>query len=110
MDQATWEWSDGEGRRDVRVHGDFDVRGAEPWVEWMDEVLRTSPHPVVVDLSGVTFMDSTGVRSLLRLRQQHAEGWTIGPISEPVRYLFDVAGVADVLASSDTPTDGPEPS
>ena len=56
---------------------------------------------VVVDLSGVTFMDSTGLATLMNLKRDlDARGGrlVIACPEGPARLLFDVAGVADQLA------------
>ncbi|MCB0883021.1 MAG: STAS domain-containing protein [Thermoleophilia bacterium] len=56
--------------------------------------------PVVVDLSGVTFMDSRGLGGLLAANERSREG--AAPLriyrpSDPVRRLIDVSGVGEVL-------------
>ncbi len=56
--------------------------------------------PVVIDLSGVTFMDSRGLGALLAANERTREGaaplWIHRP-SDPVRRLLDVSGVGQVL-------------
>ena len=55
---------------------------------------------VIVDLSGVTFMDSRGLGALLAANERTSEG--AAPIavhnpSEPVRRLLEVSGVRRIL-------------
>jgi anti-anti-sigma factor len=48
---------------------------------------------VVLDLGGVTFLDSSGVRALIRLRQRHGERLRLGELSAPVRRVLEIAGL-----------------
>jgi anti-sigma B factor antagonist len=93
------ELRDDDGRLRLRLEGELDM-STEP-------LLRTALHkaaeggePVVVDLSGVEFMDSSGLRVLIQAHQ-HAQrdGWSLALTapSPPVRSLFEVAGVVEVL-------------
>ena len=57
----------GTGRLRLFVHGDLDAVSARRLQQSLIDVLRrTSPGDLVVDLSGVTFLDSAGVEALLR--------------------------------------------
>lgn len=83
----------------VRVRGELDVATAAS----LEKLLLRSREPgetVCLDLSGLGFMDSTGLRVLLRA-QQAAErgGWTVEMtgITKPIRRLFDLSGVNDAL-------------
>ncbi|MGI9538769.1 MAG: STAS domain-containing protein [Miltoncostaeaceae bacterium] len=63
-----------------------------------------SSDPVYVDLSGVTFMDSRGLGSLLAARERSRDG--AAPVyihrpSEAVRRILDVSGVRSVLDEVD---------
>jgi anti-anti-sigma factor len=57
----------------VRVHGDVDVSCASSLAACLDDVLATSDR-VVIDLGGVSFMDSMGLNTLVRARQR-ADGY-----------------------------------
>lgn len=55
---------------------------------------------VRLDLSSVEFVDSSGLRVLIDSRQRLAEAGgslTLTALSEPVRRLLDISGVADYL-------------
>lgn len=54
-------------------------------------------HAVDLDLGAVTFMDSAGLRSLMRLHLDHGGAMRIGRVSDTVARLFDVAGVSALL-------------
>ena len=61
--------------------------------------------PVVLDLSGLSFMDSSGVRLIdTLLREVDAEGWTLtfgSGLQRAVRRVLDTTGMLAVL-----PVDG----
>jgi len=55
---------------------------------------------VTVDLSGVTYMDSSGLRALLEARD-HLDGQArrliVDACSRPVQRLFEITGVCETL-------------
>jgi len=78
------------------VEGEFDVNLSSPLAESVGD----GSVDVEIDLSGVTFMDSTGIRLLLLTRSEvHGAGrsWCITAAS-PVAYdLLSVAGLVQRL-------------
>ena len=90
---------DGGGERVVRLRGELDIESA-PDLERV--LLRSRPagQRVVVDLAELKFMDSTGLRVLLRARAAADEGrWEINLRNVPptIRRLFDMTGVHAAL-------------
>lgn len=62
--------------------------------------LRHHQHPVVVDLAEVTFMDSTGLTTLMDAHlQAQRDGWsfTVHRPSPAVTRVFELAGVGSLL-------------
>ena len=53
-----------EGNAHVRVSGELDLRTAPQLVSAVESLAGTEVHRVVVDLSRVTFIDSSGVSAL----------------------------------------------
>jgi anti-sigma B factor antagonist len=53
------------------------------------------PSTIVVNMAGVTFMDSMGVRALLKAARNG--GLRVEEPSEQLRQLFSLAGVAEAL-------------
>ncbi|WAX77465.1 STAS domain-containing protein [Streptomyces sp. KMM 9044] len=80
----------------VTLHGeiDHDVEGI-----FRDALLGTAeaaPARIVADLSGVSFMDSTGINILIatHLRTTQAQGWVrIAGAQQPIQRLLQVTGV-----------------
>lgn len=83
----------------VRVRGELDVATA-PSLEKLLLRPREAGEVVHLDLSDLGFMDSTGLRVLLRA-QQAAErgGWEVllVAVSPPVQRLFELSGVGPAL-------------
>jgi len=83
----------------VRLRGELDIESAPD----LERVLLRSRPPgqrVVLDLGGLEFMDSTGLRVLLRARSAADEGrWQVFVRDVPptIRRLFDMTGVHDAL-------------
>jgi anti-sigma B factor antagonist len=93
---------DGDGARHVvRLRGSIDIAAEKPLLDDMDSLFASDDLPVEFDLSGVDFMDSTGVRTLLVLRNRYHGRVLLGDLSPPVQRLFEIAGVLGVLRPSD---------
>ena len=66
----------GNGRLDASLSGELDLSTVAELESRLEEALRADPALLVVDLRDVTFLDSSGLRLLLRLdeRQREREG------------------------------------
>jgi anti-anti-sigma factor len=80
--------------RAYRVSGSFGVPSAGSLPELLDELCRT-PGDITLDLSGVTFMDSSGVRALIQACMGLARTGRVRVVrpSEQVRRLLELSGV-----------------
>jgi len=93
---ATWSIERGlEGAADrMVIHGDLDIAEEERLVRDIDEHFeRPAARDLVVDLGAVDFVDSSAVRAIIRVRRSHGTRVVIGALSDPVRRVFDIAGV-----------------
>jgi stage II sporulation protein AA (anti-sigma F factor antagonist) len=82
------------GPRSFRVTGSLDVPTAGSLHEVLD-LLAREPGDITLDLAGVTFMDSGGLRAVLQACSDLGDRGTVrlvGP-SEQVRRLLDITGV-----------------
>ena len=95
--QATVEGSfDGAGVALVSVRGDLDL-ATVPGVEAELEVfVQAATDRLVLDMSGVTFMDSSGVAMLLRAAGRVAYIEVREP-SPPVLLVLRATGLSEVL-------------
>jgi len=81
------------------LHGELDIATAPELVEMLER-LRRQGHAVVLDLAEVTFMDSTGLTTLMDAHvQAERDGWSfsVKRPSSAVKRVFDLAGVDRLL-------------
>jgi anti-anti-sigma factor len=95
------EEAGGGGECVIRLRGELDIDSAP---DLQRALLRSRPaqQRVVLDLSELKFMDSTGLRVLLRARAAAEEGrWEIFLRNVPsnIQRLFDMTGVHEALPS-----------
>jgi anti-sigma B factor antagonist len=86
----------------VAVHGEIDLSTAEQLEQEMENQAAGEVRATVVDLSGVTFIDSAGINALLKGRRAADEKGRAFRVTGPqglVRELLDMTGVWDHLSS-----------
>ena len=83
------------------VRGDLDIADEERLVREIDDQFERhgSEAVVVVDLGEVDFVDSSAVRAFVRARRTHGPRLMIGVLSDPVRRVFDIAGVTTLFTA-----------
>jgi anti-sigma B factor antagonist len=88
-----------DGARVLRISGDLDIAVEDDVVGAVADALATEPPPayLVLDLSGVEFMDSSGLRALLRVHNRHGDQVRLGPVSAVVERLLELTGTADLF-------------
>ncbi len=82
----------------LAVVGDLDLDGAQVLSQAVEQL--DGPAPVELDLSGVEFLDSSGLRSLLIHRDDH--GATIVHPSQAVIRTCELASVTFLLDDAGT--------
>jgi anti-sigma B factor antagonist len=91
----------------VRIIGELDLHAVSPLRQSLDEVVSAavgSPK-VVVDLTGLTFMDSTGLGALVMTQKKVGVldgSFGVVCAGGPVSRLLEITGLTDVLRVSDT--------
>ena len=95
-----------DGHSDVRVTGDVDLATAPELGQRLNLVIAAGNGDVDVDLSNVTFLDSSGLAVLLAARQglhdQHHR-LTVRNPSTPVLRILELSGVLDVMMNGQHP-------
>lgn len=89
----------------VGVSGELDVYTAPALEEVLGELIDARRISIVVDLSAVTFMDSTGLGLLikaLKWTREHDGALRIVADSEKILKVFRVTGLDTVLSIHDT--------
>jgi anti-sigma B factor antagonist len=88
------------GAPGVAIRGEIDIAAVPELEHALDVAILESTGAFVLDLSGVEFLDSTGLRLVLRWRAllaREERALAIVCPAGPVRKLFEVAGIADLL-------------
>ena len=90
-----------DGAVTIALSGEIDHHGARAMMLQLDEAIASRlPMRLTLDLSGVTFMDSSGIAVLLRaLRQIDQLGGSLRVTAIPVqaRRVLDAAGVGRLI-------------
>ncbi len=85
----------------IRAVGELDIAAAGVLTQALARADRSDALVVILDLAGVTFIDSAGVRCVLQAVASSRAGADKLRIrreySEPVRRLFDMVGASDRL-------------
>jgi anti-sigma B factor antagonist len=88
----------------LELAGELDLATVARVEQEVDKLLAGEPAELVVDLAGLTFVDSSGLRTLIALNQRSArEGWSLrlGRPSEQVFQVFHIGGADVNLPFSD---------
>jgi anti-anti-sigma factor len=83
----------------INLTGEFDI-GAT--IELRDEILtqHLGQSHVIVDLTDVTFMDSSGLRALLEVREALAENGAVVSLANPapnIVRLLSITGTSELF-------------
>jgi anti-anti-sigma factor len=84
----------------VALAGELDLATVAEAEEAIARARRDTPGPLRLDLSEVTFLDSSGLRMVMELDAAcRADGcrFSIAPGPRSVQRVFEVAGVLDIL-------------
>ena len=89
-----------DGQYRLRLRGELDLSTA-PWLrDHLSEISADGGQRVIVDLSGLSFIDSTGLSVLVggwkRLRETGGDLVLASP-SPPVAKVLDIAGLTEVF-------------
>ena len=78
------------------AHGEIDLATADPFEEQASTAVMGAAGPsVLIDLSGVTFMDSTGMRALVRVLALRIEKPFIVLPSRQIFMLLQLVALTD---------------
>lgn len=88
----------------VVVSGDVDLNSSRSLQTELREVIGAGPRRVVVDLSGVPYMDSSGVATLVEAMQLSRKKGTklvLCAMSDKVQSIFEIARLDRVFTIVD---------
>jgi anti-anti-sigma factor len=83
----------------LRIAGEIDVTNADELDGYFDAARATAPSEIILDLSALTFISSSGLSALVRNRQRVDPSINIaivGP-SDHTRRLLQIAAIDDLF-------------
>jgi anti-sigma B factor antagonist len=89
-----------DGYELLAVEGELDIATAPRMIAALNEAFADLELPLVVDLSSVDFMDSTGLALLMnahRRVKRHGQGFAIVCPGGPISRVFEIADMVDSL-------------
>ncbi|MDF1706186.1 MAG: STAS domain-containing protein [Aeromicrobium sp.] len=92
----------------VAVAGDIDLLTAEKFRDFACDEIAAHPRPAVIDMTGVGFVDSSGISALVAIRRQ-AEALGVSVVVEPSRRVqaaLKLAGLTEIFHSDDPDDSG----
>ncbi len=99
-----------DGRRLLTLTGELDLASASNLVEAVSQACDEGTSELILDIGGLEFVDSTGLRAILNARTlcaEHECSLSIAPsadrIGPQVRRLFEVTGLLARLPFADLP-------
>lgn len=94
----------------VALSGEIDLASLEPLERELAPVVQRHPPVLVLDLRAVSFLDSSGLRLILRLdRRQREAGGRLAVVrgGRRVARVLELTGAADHLELIDDPGQAP---
>ena len=88
----------------IRLIGELDLATADAVQAELERVERSDAHSIVLDLSGLTFMDSTGVRLLVQAHaRSRADSHRLSLLrgGRAVQRVMELSGVDALLPFAD---------
>ncbi len=97
------------GRPALTVRGELDIATAPRLAEAVESLLSQQPQSLVVDLTGTTFLDSSGARELVRTaRRAAADGVALQVVcpssNRPVLLVVDLLELRTIVPIIESPS------
>jgi anti-sigma B factor antagonist len=93
---------DTAGTWTLAVAGEIDVATSPEFRRELHQLADRDPSRIVLDFSGLTFIDSSGLGVLVgvrkRLREEgHGDILVLEGLQDPVRKVFDITGLTELF-------------
>jgi anti-anti-sigma factor len=85
----------------IVVEGEFDLTGTERFWAFVSEALAANPRAVIVEASGVEFIDSSGLMALIRAHDAASKAGVEFRVSEPsppLQRIAEICGVENLIS------------
>lgn len=83
----------------VRVSGELDLASSPTLAAELEEAAASGEGPLILDVSDLTFIDSTGLRVLIDVAQRLGESGDL-VLRNPTRPVMDVLEIAGVAGAA----------
>ncbi len=86
----------------LRADGRFDNAGAKTVADALDQALAGGSHTVAINMAGVTYLSSAGIRVMVAYHQKFSRlkgGLYLTSVSERISQLLEMTGLYDLLDS-----------
>jgi anti-sigma B factor antagonist len=93
----------------IEVHGERDLAGSPSIRQTISRAMEDLPECIVLDVSQVEFMDSTGLHAAIELTKRSAAQNTrlvIIPGPEPIQRMFEITALLETLPFIEKPSSG----
>lgn len=80
----------------ITLEGELDISNARTLYKALGQELEDSPDELIVDVSRLSFMDSSGIAALLQARNQ-VRTLTLRSPTDIIRRVIVGTGLADIL-------------
>lgn len=100
MQALAVERSVADGIEFVAVEGEIDIATSPRLITVLNDAVARSDHPIVVDLTRVGFMDSTGLALLLNAHRRvvrRGHGFAVICPLGPLQRVFEVTDMVETL-------------
>jgi anti-sigma B factor antagonist len=98
--QASFERRECHGQITLAASGEIDMANAPTFLRELIAVAAETSSPALVDLSAVTFLDSSGVNALIEAHRKFEDTDVtlvlVNP-SPPCRRVFEITGIAQIF-------------
>lgn len=98
-----------DGTPVAAISGEIDLSNADSVLDQLEQAVEAGARGLVVDLGGVEYLDSTGVRLLVRLVRVLAssdlELRLVVPAGAPIRRVLELANIEAALPVDETTDD-----
>lgn len=89
----------------IEVEGEVDLATVDELQSAIDAVFTESTGDLVVDLTGSSFMDSTGLKALVMAKRRYDEAgrsFAIAVSGGPISRLIDLSGINTTIRTVDS--------
>jgi len=90
----------------ITIRGELDLDRADVVADQLSDLPAQGVTAVVIDASGLSFIDSSGLRALLTAREQLEEAGVslqVTDLSPAVERVLDITGTRELLTGSSPP-------